>query len=215
MNEESKLADIRREYGKLALNDTDIERHPISFFKQWFSEIIEVEYNDPTAMTLSSVDEKGHPDSRVVLLKGIEDDNFIFYTNYESNKAQQFASTPFVALNFYWPVFARQVRIKGTVQRTSRQLSDEYFSSRPRDSQLSAIASAQSKPLANRKTLEDIIEQLMVKYHDTPIQRPENWGGYTVCPETIEFWQGRDNRLHDRILYTKKNNKWCNQRLFP
>lgn len=215
MNEWQTIAEIRREYGNLQLADEVIEQNPFTLFTRWFNQIIESEKSDPTAMVLSTVDEKGLPDSRVVLLKGIESETFIFYTNYQSNKGLQLGHTPYAAINFYWPSMARQVRVRGPVKQTTRTQSDEYFSSRPRVSQIGAIASEQSRPLANRKVLEESFNQLLLNYEDKTIVRPENWGGYYLIPEEIEFWQGRDNRLHDRFKYFRKEGLWNVERLFP
>lgn len=209
------MADIRREYGDLSLDESSVEKNPIAQFKQWFTEICDVEKSDPTAMVLSTADEQGFPDSRVVLLKGIEDDAFIFYTNYESTKSLQLQHTPYAALNFYWPEMARQVRIRGRVKRVNEAKSDAYFYSRPIESQLGAIVSPQSRDIANRQYLDDAFNQLLKEHGQAPIIRPSHWGGYMVCPDEVEFWQGRDNRLHDRIQYMKKESEWVILRLAP
>ena len=206
MNRWKGLSDIRRDYGQLSLNEGEVKASPIAQFEDWFMEVLKVEKQDPTAMVLSTVDELGHPDSRVVLLKAIHDDSFIFYTNYESTKSLQISNTPYVALNFYWPEMARQVRIRGTVKRTSKAQSDEYFSSRPVASQLSAIVSPQSRKVDTRDELESRLNELIAEFQQ-PIIRPKHWGGYAVFPQEMEFWQGRDNRLHDRIHYFQENNK--------
>ncbi|CEK11926.1 pyridoxamine 5'-phosphate oxidase [Legionella hackeliae] len=209
------LADIRREYGELTLSEETILESPIAQFKQWFEEVLPVEKSDPTAMVLSTVDDKGFPDSRVVLLKGLEDEAFIFYTNYQSNKSLQLSQTPYAALNFYWPQMARQVRVRGWIKKTTKRQSDLYFASRPLTSQLSAVVSAQSQPISDRKALEDALNKLIAEHGQEPILRPVNWGGYMVIPEEIEFWQGRNNRLHDRIFCHKKRGKWVYYRLAP
>ncbi|KTD07416.1 pyridoxamine 5'-phosphate oxidase [Legionella jamestowniensis] len=209
------LADIRREYGELALSEENLPDSPIEQFRVWFEEVLPVEKSDPTAMVLSTVDEKGFPDSRVVLLKGLEEGAFIFYTNYQSTKSLQLSHTPYACLNFYWPQMARQVRVRGRVKKTSRRQSDSYFASRPLTSQLSAVISAQSKPIPDRKTLEDALNRLIAEHGQEPIVRPVNWGGYMIIPDEIEFWQGRNNRLHDRIYYHKKKGKWIYYRLAP
>lgn len=209
------LADIRREYGELSLSEGEISNCPITQFKRWFEEVLSVERSDPTAMVLSTADEQGFPDSRVVLLKGLEEDAFIFYTNYQSIKALQLNHTPYAALNFYWPEMARQVRVRGRVKRTSQQQSDTYFASRPLASQLSAIVSAQSQQISDRKSLEEALNKLIAEHGQKAVVRPENWGGYLVIPDGIEFWQGRNNRLHDRIYYYKKKGEWVYCRLAP
>ena len=209
------IADIRREYGDLSLSEEEAADSPILQFERWFAEVIKTEKSDPTAMVLSTVDDRGHPDSRVVLLKEIDDSSFVFYTNYESAKAIQITMNPYVALNFYWPDMARQVRIRGRVKRTSTIQSDLYFSSRPKTSQLSAISSPQSREVSDRAELEQRLNELIAKHQQEPIVRPAHWGGYEVCPDEIEFWQGRDNRLHDRIHYFRKDGTWVHRRLAP
>lgn len=215
MSKWGSLANIRREYGHLNLHEHSIDKCPIKQFKKWFEEVLLVEKTDPTAMVLSTVDEKGYPDSRVVLLKGLEDQSFVFYTNYESTKAVQLHANPYASLNFYWAQMARQVRIRGRVKRVPQKQSDAYFSSRPVVSQLSAMISPQSKEITSREELEDSLNKLITQYGQEPIIRPKNWGGYMVIPDEIEFWQGRDNRLHDRLLYYKKRGEWSCHRLAP
>lgn len=205
------IADIRREYGALSLDDDQASTCPMALFEAWFLDAVKVEKIDPNAMVLSTVDEWGHPDSRIVLLKDLQKDAFIFYTNYLSVKAQQLENNPYAALNFYWPTLSRQVRIRGTIQRTSAVESDEYFYSRPINSQLSAIASPQSQKIENREALIHALDALK----EQPITRPTHWGGYRVTPFEIEFFQGRDNRLHDRIQYCLMNNAWTHHRLAP
>lgn len=209
------IAEIRREYGSLSLSEEALSENPLEQFEQWFQEVLQTEKSDPTAMVLATVDEHGHPDARVVLLKGLEAGDFVFYTNYDSAKAHQLAQTPYASLNFYWPQMARQVRISGGVERTSQSVSDAYFASRPRASQLSAIASLQSQVVASRAVLEARLNELIANYQEKPVVRPESWGGYRVTPEKMEFWQGRDNRLHDRILYELRDGQWAHSRLSP
>ncbi|MBA2709087.1 MAG: pyridoxamine 5'-phosphate oxidase [Tatlockia sp.] len=215
MSDWKTMADIRREYGDLRLNEENLELCPLSQFKLWFEETSPEEISDPTAMTLSTVDVKGRPDSRVVLLKGLTEEGFIFFSNYESTKGIQLKSNPNAALNFYWPQMSRQVRVRGRVQRIAKEQSDIYFSSRPIPSQLSAIISSQSQVISARSDLDLALANLINKTGEQAIIRPQNWGGYQVKPEEVEFWQGRDNRLHDRILYTKKRGKWSYCRLAP
>lgn len=209
------LADIRRDYGLLSLDEQHIHADPFEQFKLWFQDVLNVETSDPTAMVLSTVDAQGRPDSRIVLLKGIEEQAFVFYTNYHSTKALQLKHTPYAALNFHWPQLARQIRIRGKVKRTSKAQSDSYFASRPLSSQLSALASPQSSEIANREVLEQSFNQLIDQYKDSPVIRPRHWGGYQVIAEEIEFWQGRDNRLHDRVQYVKHRGRWQYRRLAP
>ena len=209
------IPDIRREYGNLGLSEEEANPCPIVQFEHWFADVVKTEKSDPTAMVLSTVDEHGHPDSRVVLLKGTKDGSFIFYTNYQSAKSIHIQAMPYVALNFYWPEMARQVRIRGHVKRISTAQSDAYFSSRPRLSQLSAIASPQSREISARLVLEHSLNDLIAKHQQLPVLRPEHWGGFEVIPEQIEFWQGRDNRLHDRIQYYRQQDQWAHRRLAP
>lgn len=209
------LSDIRRDYGELSLSELSASQDPIAQFKLWFEEELKNEKYDPTAMVLSTVDEIGHPDSRIVLLKGIEEGNFIFYTNYQSAKSIQIQNNPYAALNFYWPQLVRQVRIRGRVKKVAKELSDEYFSSRPIKSQLSAIISPQSHEIKDRAVLEKALNELINRQDQEPIMRPENWGGYMILPDEIEFWQGRDDRLHDRIHYCRQEGKWLHRRLAP
>lgn len=210
------MADYRREYGALTLNIAGAEEDPFILFEDWLTAILRTDNYDPTAMMLTTVDENGCPDARVVLLKGVENGEFLFYTNYKSTKAKQLALNPNVSLNFFWPFMARQIRIKGTVAKLNNQKNDDYFYSRPRLSQIAAIASDQSSVLVSRQALENRMNDLIDKFGQEPIVRPENWGGYRVMPTEIEFWQGRDNRLHDRLQYKKMSESgWQIQRLAP
>ena len=209
------IADIRREYGKLSLCEENANDCPIAQFENWFADVVKTEKSDPTAMVLSTVDEHNQPDSRVVLLKEVDHGAFVFYTNYQSAKALQISANPYVALNFYWPEMARQVRVRGRVKRTSKAQSDAYFATRPVASQLSAITSAQSSEISGRLELETTLNELIAKNQQQLVMRPSHWGGYMVIPDEIEFWQGRDNRLHDRIHYYQQNGKWTHRRLAP
>ena len=209
------ISDIRRDYGQLSLSEEQANDCPIAQFESWFSDVVKTEKSDPTAMVLSTVDEKGHPDSRVVLLKGIYKGSFVFYTNYQSTKSIHIKKNPYVALNFYWPEMARQVRIRGEVKKTSKTQSDIYFASRPVTSQLSAVISPQSSEIRGRAELEQEFNALVAKHQQQPIMRPVHWGGYLVIPNEIEFWQGRDNRLHDRVDYYQQDGKWLHRRLAP
>ena len=209
------LADIRRDYGELKLSEESIQSDPITQFKLWFEEVLQNEKNDPTAMVLSTVDKQGYPDSRVVLLKGLDEGRFVFYTNYTSAKAEQIQNNPYAAINFYWPQMARQIRIRGRVIKASDEQSNEYFASRPIKSQFSAIVSPQSQVIANRLALEKALNELIQLHGQAPVVRPDYWGGYMIIPDEIEFWQGRDNRMHDRIQYYKEEGKWVHRRLAP
>ncbi len=209
------LSNIRREYGNLSLRDANAMACPIEQFNHWLADVLKTETTDPTAMLLSTVDEQGHPDSRVVLLKSLDEGGFVFYTNYQSSKAIQMDKHPYVALNFYWPAMVRQVRIRGQAHQVSESQSDEYFASRPKLSQFSAIISPQSREISTRAELESALNALIANHQQAPVMRPKHWGGYRVVPDEFEFWQGRDNRLHDRIQYYREHGEWRHRRLAP
>jgi pyridoxamine 5'-phosphate oxidase len=209
------IAQLRQEYMRESLDEGDIANDPIAQFRAWFDEAVRAELSMVNAMTLATVSASGQPSARMVLLKGLDERGFAFYTDYESRKAQELAANPRAALLFYWVELEREVRIEGRVERTSIAESDEYFSSRPLGSRHAAIASPQSTVLANRRALEDRYAEVVKRYPDTP-PRPANWGGYRVRAEAVEFWQGRPNRLHDRLLYTKTaDGRWEIARLAP
>ncbi len=206
------IASLRKDYSLKQLREKDVLKNPILQFEKWLQEAIDVQAQEPTAMTLSTVGKDGKPSSRVVLLKGIERDGFLFFTNYESKKAKQIDENPFVALNFVWHELERQIRIEGKIEKLVSEKSNDYFNSRPEQSKISASVSPQSQVVPNRNYLENLVKQFEKKN----IRRPINWGGYIVKPNLIEFWQGRSNRLHDRICYTKtKNETWKIERLAP
>lgn len=209
------LSNIRRDYGQTDLLKKNIHKNPFTQFQLWFDEVLTTEHNDPTAMTLATVDEHGQPDSRVVLLKEFTDKGFVFYTNYESTKAHHLALNPRCALNFFWPDMARQVRIHGSVVKLSTEKSDQYFSSRPKMSQISAWVSHQSEVVDNRVALETRFKELIGQYENKTVPRPDYWGGYLVIADYFEFWQGRDCRLHDRLAYHIIDNEWMCERLSP
>lgn len=215
MNHWNDILAIRREYGQLSLSLDNSSPCPFTQFKQWFSQALNTEPNDPTSMVLSTIDEQGHPDSRVVLLKGMDNETFVFYTNYQSKKAHQIQAHPFVALNLYWPSLVRQVRIKGSVMKVSNQQSDDYFASRPFASQCSSIISPQSQVIGSRCELEQSLNELIQKSQQKTMMRPIHWGGYQVIPTEIEFWQGRDSRLHDRLQYYREAGQWKRRLLAP
>lgn len=209
------LQKLRGIYQNESLDITPETADPFVLFNKWFNEALASECLEPNAFVLSTV-KNGRPRSRVVLLKGIENGEFIFYTNYDSDKGHEIESSSYVSMNFWWAPLARQVRIEGTVKKVSEQISDDYFHKRPRGSQLGAIASPQSRVVKNRKELEDIFEKVSQKFENQEIiPRPKNWGGFAIHPEYIEFWQGRANRLHDRVAFTKSENEWKTNRLAP
>lgn len=210
------LADIRREYTRASLELPDGTPDPLPFLQNWIEEAIRAQALEPNAMTLSTVNPQGRPRARIVLLKGIADGKLEFYTNYQSDKGIELENNPACALTIFWPEIERQVRVEGIAHRLPPERSDEYFHSRPRGSQIGAWASPQSNAIANRRILEERFAQLEKKFGpDTVIPRPRQWGGFGVEPFVIEFWQGRANRLHDRICYTRKKEAWTAQRLSP
>ena len=190
--------------------------HPVSQFKAWMNEAIDTDIHQPNAMTLCTVDSNGRPSSRVVLLKDYDEDGFIFFTNYNSRKAEQLDQNEWVSLSFLWLPLARQILIEGRASRVDAQISNEYFESRPRGSQLGAWVSQQSHVLSKRSDLEEALKEFETKFQDKKITRPSHWGGYRVQPEYVEFWQGRPNRLHDRLKYSRtKRGDWELKRLYP
>ncbi len=210
------LADIRKDYTKATLDSTSVDKNPIRQFEKWFDEAIKSEMTEPTAMNLATITSNGRPSSRIVLLKGIENDQFIFYTNYQSQKGKELEINPACALTFFWPDLERQIRIEGVAARVAPDISDAYFKSRPRGSQVGAWASPQSTIIKDRKILEDRVKEIEKRFEDKKVlSRPNQWGGFGVDPFEIEFWQGRSSRLHDRIVYTKVDQLWKINRLAP
>lgn len=210
------LSAIRNEYAMASLDTTSIDRNPLKQFEKWLNEALTAELPEPTAMNLATLSAGQRPTSRIVLLKGIEQERFVFYTNYHSQKGQELEANPSCALNFFWPQLERQVRIEGVAERVDTSLSDAYFKSRPRGSQVGAWASPQSSIIKSREILEERVNQIELRFKDQPtLPRPHQWGGYAVAAHEIEFWQGRPNRLHDRIVYTFVNQEWQIHRLAP
>jgi pyridoxamine 5'-phosphate oxidase len=212
----SELQKRRKEYTRAGLHESDADPDPVKQFCKWFDEALAADLYEPNAMTLATATHDGRPSARVVLLKGYDKEGFIFYTNYEGRKAQELDENPYCALVFYWGELERQVRIEGRTSRVSEEDSDAYYESRPRGSRLGAWTSAQSRPVEDRNTLEKRLRDLEAKYEGREIPRPSFWGGYRVEPEAIEFWQGRENRLHDRLLYRLSDSGgWRIERLQP
>ncbi|GMN08211.1 pyridoxamine 5'-phosphate oxidase [Croceitalea sp. MTPC5] len=211
------LSNYRKSYEKSALIEDAILENPLEQFQRWFDEIEASDgVDEPNAMTVSTIGLDGFPKSRVVLMKKYTFEGFIFYTNYDSEKGRAIAENPSICLSFFWPNLERQVIIKGNAGKIAENLSDGYFESRPVGSQLGAIASEQSRVVASRKVLEERLQKLEKEYENKEVERPENWGGYLVRPVSIEFWQGRPNRLHDRIRYTlQDDHHWKIERLQP
>ncbi len=210
-----KLEKLRREFLNSELSETSIDANPIEQFGNWFDDAVQLKLLDLNAMTLATVDEKNNPQARIVLLKQFDEKGFVFYTNYNSDKSSQLKKNPKAALVIYWAEMERQIRIVGKVEKTTLKESINYFKSRPIDSQIGAWASDQSHVVEIREIIELAFKEMKLKFKNKKIPLPPFWGGYRVVPETIEFWQGRKNRLHDRILYTRKNEKWIIQRLMP
>jgi pyridoxamine 5'-phosphate oxidase len=210
-----KIKNIKRANEKDQLQENNVMSDPFKQFLDWFDQALTFETYDPSAMVLSTIDENGFPDSRVVLLKELDTHRFIFYSNYFSKKARELSNNNVAALNFYWPNYARQVRIRGRVEKVDRKTSEAYFASRPRETQLAAQASMQSSILPSRDILENQIEALAEKFAGKEVPCPEFWGGYMLTPFEYEFFQGRSWRMHDRLLYTFANGKWTMVRLAP
>tara|TARA_R110002126_G_scaffold66762_4_gene169535 strand:- start:5123 stop:5773 length:651 start_codon:yes stop_codon:yes gene_type:complete len=211
------LGDYRKSYEKSALMEDSISDNPIQLFQTWFYEVEKSDgVDEPNAMTVSTVGLDGFPKSRVVLLKKYTYEGFIFYTNYNSEKGRALSKNPKICLSFFWPNLERQIIIKGTAEKLAKNLSDGYFESRPDGSKLGALVSDQSTVIESRGVLEDKLSQLEKEYSGKEIERPEHWGGYLVRPVSMEFWQGRPNRLHDRIRYTLTEDfDWKMDRLAP
>ncbi len=210
------LADIRKDYTKATLDITSVEQDPIRQFEKWLAEAMKAEVPEPTAMNLATITASGRPSSRIVLLKGVENNQFVFYTNYQSQKGVELENNPSCALTFFWPELERQIRIEGVASRVSPDLSDSYFKSRPLGSQVGAWASPQSAIIKDRKILEERVKEIEKRFAGKKeLPRPNQWGGFGVEPFEIEFWQGRSSRLHDRIVFTKVDQEWKVNRLAP
>ncbi len=209
------IAKLRREYSLKSLNESEVSADPIAQFEFWLNEAIDSQLQEPNAMTLATSTFEGKPSARVVLLKQFDAEGFSFFTNYDSRKGKNLLQNPYAALVFFWPELERQVRIEGKVAKTSDSESDKYFRTRPEKSKIGAWASPQSSVIPSRRYLENLMSDFDEEFHNKSITRPKNWGGYILKPTLFEFWQGRPNRLHDRIQYSFINEKWVIERLAP
>jgi len=211
------LHDYRKSYEKAALVRDNLDENPLQQFRKWFHEVDDSDgIDEANAMSISTIGKDGFPKTRVVLLKSYNEEGFVFYTNYDSEKGKAILANPNVCLSFFWPITERQVIIKGRTEKVPAEVSDNYFSSRPLGSQLGAMASNQSRVIENRQVLEDELSALEERYRNQEPKRPENWGGFLVRPISIEFWQGRPNRLHDRFLFSLTDDyDWKIERLAP
>jgi pyridoxamine 5'-phosphate oxidase len=209
------VARLREEYTRAGLRESDATSDPIEQFRSWFDEVLAADLHEPNAMTLATATPDGRPSARVVLLKGFDERGFVFYTSYEGRKGRELETNPDCALVFYWGELERQVRVEGRASPVPEEESDEYFGSRPRGSRLGAWASEQSRPVEGRGVLEERLQELEAEYEGREVLRPPFWGGYRVEPEVIEFWQGRENRLHDRLVYRRSGSSWRRERLQP
>jgi len=210
------ISNIRKDYSKSTLDIDTIGKDPVSQFEKWFQEALSSGIPEPNALTLSTVSEDGRPSGRIVLLKGVERGKFVFYSNYQSQKGKELDKNPACGLTFFWAELERQVRIEGIASRSDAMASEKYFQSRPRESQVGAWASPQSAIISNREILEERVKKIQEKFKgQEKLPKPNQWGGFEVEPLKIEFWQGRSNRLHDRIVFTKVDGAWQIHRLAP
>lgn len=215
MSNTKSISNIRQDYSAKKLARTDVKSNPIDQFNIWFDEALDSKIEEVNAMTLSTASKKGIPSARIVLLKGVENNGFLFFTNYTSEKGQQLEENPFAALTFFWKELERQVRISGTVEKISKEDSESYFKTRPYKSRVGAWVSDQSKPLSSRFELMRKFTLQAAKFIGQDVPLPDFWGGYILIPDRIEFWQGRPSRLHDRINYTLEHKEWEIERLSP
>lgn len=209
------LQNLRQDYKTAELSETDIVNNPITQFEKWFENAVNAEIYEPNAMTLATADKSGRPNARMVLLKGVDKDGFSFYSNYLSQKGKEIKKNPQGCLLFFWGELERQVRIEGKIEKLDKETSEAYFHSRPTGSKIGAIVSPQSQVIENREILETKMEEATEYYEGKKIPKPAHWGGYIIKPTSIEFWQGRSNRLHDRIKYTLVSGNWKIERLAP
>jgi pyridoxamine 5'-phosphate oxidase len=209
------LRRLRREHADVGIDIADLHEDPLVQFNLWMQQAIDEDLPLPNAMTIATVDKRGRPSARVTLLKGVDDGGFVFFSNYESRKGREMIGNPHVALVFYWPQLGRQVRVEGMVARTSESESFDYFQTRSRGSQIGAWASPQSSVIADRQELEAMVSEIERRFPGEDVPLPPHWGGFRLTPERIEFWNGRPNRLHDRIVYYRDDGSWKRARLAP
>lgn len=210
-----ELADLRREYSRETLDESSVDADPFIQFAKWMNEALVSEMIDATAMVLSTVDAENRPSSRVVLLKGFDERGFRFFTNYESTKGRELNANPHATIHFFWAELERQINIRGRIEKTSTEESEEYFRTRPLESRLGAWASNQSEVIASREELENKLEEMRLRFADGDVPLPPFWGGFRVIPDRFEFWQGRPSRLHDRVCYELSGGSWMISRLSP
>jgi len=209
------IQNLRQDYRAAELAESDVDKNPFTQFGKWFKDALDAQLYEPNVMTLATADLQGKPSARILLLKGFDDNGFVFFTNYASKKGQELAQNPQASMVFFWPELERQVRIDGLVTKVEEEVSTAYFHSRPKGSQIGATASPQSTVIESRELLENRVAELTAAYEATEVPRPQQWGGYLLEPAHIEFWQGRPSRLHDRITYTNVNGVWTINRLAP
>jgi pyridoxamine 5'-phosphate oxidase len=214
MNLVKNLADLRKSYEREKLDEADVAQDPLEQFTRWMQQAIDAQIPEPNAMTLATVSKENRPSTRPVLIKGCDERGIVWYTNYESRKARQISKNPWASLQFHWVELERVVRIEGKVEKVSAEESEAYYRSRPLDSRIAAWASPQSEVIPGRKALEERVEEFNRKFGENP-PLPPNWGGLRLVPERWEFWQGRKNRLHDRIVYRREKGNWLRERLAP